>query len=198
MEAIRPNPWNPNRLEGEKYKKLADAIRERGFLAPILVRPAGDRFEIIDGEHRFRIARELGLSLIPAVVTELSDLEARIKTLQLNGLRGENDPDRLAALLEELSRKTSPENLSRVLPWSSPEIQAMLDQARKNQPHPDQISEGIKTIQPPALELYAVVVRPEQRRIIEEAVAGIRRKTGIKDDGEALAELCHRRDPQKK
>lgn len=190
LTQLTENPWNPNRMSPDKQKKLAAEIRDHGFLAPVLVRPLGDRFQIIDGEHRFHIARELGLPAIPAIVVAAAEDEARIKTLQLNGLRGENDPGRLARLLAELSAGLSLEALAQLLPWSLPEIQQMIALAAKEDPDVEKFTASSWSLTPPALDLFAVVVTPEQREEIERTVRLARTRLDLTDDGEALAAIC--------
>jgi len=69
---IKPNPNQP-RLEfnEEALEELADSIRERGVLQPILLRPDGDGFMIIAGERRWRAAQRAQLHAIPSIVREI-------------------------------------------------------------------------------------------------------------------------------
>jgi ParB family chromosome partitioning protein len=55
---------------------LVSSIRERGILHPLVVRPLGDKYEIVCGERRYRAALELGLTSIPVTVRVLTDSEA--------------------------------------------------------------------------------------------------------------------------
>lgn len=67
---VEPNAQNP-RLDFPQAEldQLADSIDQEGVLVPIVVYPKGDKFVLVDGERRFRCARDLGLSKIPAVIT---------------------------------------------------------------------------------------------------------------------------------
>jgi len=77
---LRPNPRNPRRsFAEEELAELADSIRERGLIQPIVVRSvpgAGDFFEIVAGERRWRAAQRAGLHEVPIVVVEVGDREA--------------------------------------------------------------------------------------------------------------------------
>jgi ParB family chromosome partitioning protein len=78
IEFVRANPRNPRKLfsEGE-LAELADSIRERGIIQPIVVRARGaDSYEIIAGERRWRAAQRAGLHELPIVVLDVSDAEA--------------------------------------------------------------------------------------------------------------------------
>jgi len=174
----------------ENLAKLRREIEARGFIAPLLVRPQGERFEIVDGEHRFRIAQELGVVKVPCVVAELSEREARIKTLQLNGLRGENEPDRLAALLTELAADLDPNELERLLPWSAQEMEQMIAMLAATPPPAELDGLSGLSMPVPDQELYAVVVTRSEREDIERGLQKVRAQKWCASEGAALAEIC--------
>jgi ParB family chromosome partitioning protein len=80
IEFLKPNPRNPRRNYSEaELGELAQSIQERGVIQPIVVRPtgeAGEAYEIVAGERRWRAAQRAGLHDIPVVVLEVSDVEA--------------------------------------------------------------------------------------------------------------------------
>ena len=64
-------------FDEDQLRDLAQSIRQRGVVQPLLVRPLGNgRHELIAGERRWRAAREAGLTMIPAIVRDASDQEA--------------------------------------------------------------------------------------------------------------------------
>jgi ParB family transcriptional regulator, chromosome partitioning protein len=67
---IMPNERNP-RLDfpQDELDRLAESIDQEGILVPIVVYPKGDRFILVDGERRFRCAKELALEQVPGLVT---------------------------------------------------------------------------------------------------------------------------------
>ena len=75
IASIAPSLTQPRRrFDPAALVELAESIRERGVLQPILVRPlAGDRYEIVAGERRWRAAQAAGLHEMPVVVRELDD-----------------------------------------------------------------------------------------------------------------------------
>jgi ParB family chromosome partitioning protein len=79
IELLRRNPEQPRRSFPEaELQELADSIREKGVLQPVLVRPAPGapgEFQIVAGERRWRAAQLAGLRVLPAMVRELSDLD---------------------------------------------------------------------------------------------------------------------------
>lgn len=71
---IRPNPGQPRiQFDEDALAELADSIRERGVLQPILLRPDGDDYMIIAGERRWRAAQRARLHSIPAIVREIDE-----------------------------------------------------------------------------------------------------------------------------
>jgi ParB family chromosome partitioning protein len=77
VELVQPNPRQPRRsFDEDKLTELAESIRARGVLQPIVVRPLpGGPYELIAGDRRLRAARLAGLETIPAVVREAEDWE---------------------------------------------------------------------------------------------------------------------------
>ena len=73
---IKPNPNQPRVQFGEAgLEELADSIRERGVLQPILLRPHGDDYMIIAGERRWRAAQRARLHEVPVIVRDFDDAE---------------------------------------------------------------------------------------------------------------------------
>jgi ParB family chromosome partitioning protein len=71
---IKPNPSQPRvQFDEDALEELADSIRERGVLQPILLRPNGEDYLIVAGERRWRAAQRARLHSIPAIVREVDD-----------------------------------------------------------------------------------------------------------------------------
>jgi ParB family transcriptional regulator, chromosome partitioning protein len=105
IEKVIPNPGQPRMTWHEDtLAELAASIREHGVLQPILVRPAGDEYEIIAGERRWRAAQRAGLHEIPIVPLEATDAEAlelaiieNVQRTDLNALEEAGGYQRLAS-----------------------------------------------------------------------------------------------------
>ena len=71
---IKPNPNQPRvQFDEDSLDELAESIRERGVLQPILLRPEGENFQIIAGERRWRAAQRARLHAIPAIVRDIDE-----------------------------------------------------------------------------------------------------------------------------
>ena len=73
-DLLRPNPYQPRTaIDDTKIEELARSIRANGFIQPIVVRRAGDRYEIVAGERRWRASQRAGLMKVPVVVRDIPD-----------------------------------------------------------------------------------------------------------------------------
>jgi ParB family chromosome partitioning protein len=108
LDMIAPNPHQPRRqFDEEALVALAESLKARGVLQPVLVRPvASGRFELIAGERRWRAAGLAGIAQIPAIVRRHDDaasLElAVIENMAREDLNPIEEARACAALVEEL------------------------------------------------------------------------------------------------
>lgn len=77
VTAIRTNPLQPRRaFDADALKELANSIRERGVLQPLLVRKTVTGYELIAGERRLRAAQSVQVTEVPVIVMDAPDVEA--------------------------------------------------------------------------------------------------------------------------
>ena len=112
IELIRPGAFQPRRrfVEAE-LDALAQSIREKGIIQPLLVRPlAGEEaaFELIAGERRWRAAQRVGMHEVPVIVRPLADSEALeialVENLQREDLSPLEEADAYRRLTDEFGR----------------------------------------------------------------------------------------------
>lgn len=116
IDSVTPNPWNPNRQSEHDFALLIRSMKEDGFTQPIVVvrlteahltdpkfgnMKVGDTV-IVDGEHRWRAAMELGHTEIPVVPVPMLAEQMRIATLRHNRARGSEDVGLAADVLRDL------------------------------------------------------------------------------------------------
>jgi ParB/RepB/Spo0J family partition protein len=89
VKDVVPNAGNPRLVFPQhELDRLADSINEKGILVPIAVYPKDGQYVLIDGERRFKCALDLGLTTVPAVVTdEVSDLEMLERMFNIHQIR---------------------------------------------------------------------------------------------------------------
>jgi ParB family transcriptional regulator, chromosome partitioning protein len=108
VDLVAPNPDQPRkRFDDEALQALADSVKERGVLQPVLVRPRpGGSYELVAGERRWRAARLAGLETLPALVQQRDDAQSLEDALIENMAREDLNPIEaaraVAGLVEEL------------------------------------------------------------------------------------------------
>jgi ParB family chromosome partitioning protein len=123
VDLIDPNPEQPRRaFDAANLDQLSESIQRHGVLQPVVVRKAGERFELIVGERRWRAARAAGLHSIPAVVADAAPHDRLELAIVENIQRQDLNPIELAyayralaeagATQEEIGRKVSKDRSS--------------------------------------------------------------------------------------
>lgn len=106
LDLFAPNPWNPNEMEPEEFEALKAGIRAKGWVRSdaLLVwgtnEDGAEQNLIINGEHRWRAAGELGMEVGPVVTLDgIAREEAVQWTIRLDKARGRFDPEKLRLTL---------------------------------------------------------------------------------------------------
>ncbi|RBP53775.1 ParB/RepB/Spo0J family partition protein [Arenicella xantha] len=91
IEKLQPGQYQPRtRMDQESLEELASSIKSQGIIQPILVRPvAGDKYEIIAGERRWRAAQIAQLDEVPVLVRNIPD-EATLAVALIENIQREN------------------------------------------------------------------------------------------------------------
>ena len=152
IDSLRPGKYQPRtRMDEASLAELADSIRARGVIQPIVVRPVDDaQYEILAGERRWRAARLANLPRIPAVVKEVPDEAALgiglIENIQREDLNPIEEAGGLKRLIEEFKlthdevahaigrARTSVTNLLRLLELA-PAVQEMMQDGSLDMGH---------------------------------------------------------------
>jgi ParB family chromosome partitioning protein len=106
IEEIIPNPSQPRKHFNEsKLQELAESIREKGILEPLIVRRTDQGYELIVGERRWRAAQRAGLKEVPVMVKDVEGREALeislIENLQRENLNPIEEAEAFKHLIEE-------------------------------------------------------------------------------------------------
>lgn len=167
LDKVVPNPWNPNRQNERQFEAEVESIADNGFIAPILVRKLGMRYEIIDGEHRWKALRKIaedGIEgkgnipslveslTIPAIVLTVDETQAKKLTIIMNETRGRADIGELTKLLQDLAENLG-DDLLTGLPYTQSQLEELmnmggdaLDEMSKSMEDEQEAQEGYRVI----------------------------------------------------
>jgi ParB family chromosome partitioning protein len=167
LDKVVPNPWNPNRQNERQFEAEVESIADNGFIAPILVRKLGMRYEIIDGEHRWKALRKIaedGIEgkgnipslveslTIPAIVLTVDEMQAKKLTIIMNETRGRADIGELTKLLQDLAENLG-DDLLTGLPYTQSQLEELmnmggdaLDEMSKSMEDEQEAPEGYRVI----------------------------------------------------
>ena len=151
IDEIKTSSFQPRQnMSDEGLKSLAQSIKEHGILQPLIVRRSKEGYEIVAGERRLKAAKLAGLTEVPVVMTDLSDVEslevALVENLQREDLSSIEVARSLAEMIDRFGM-THGEIASR-LGWSRPavsnklrlldlplEIQKLLEEEKLSEGH---------------------------------------------------------------
>lgn len=152
IDKLQPGKYQPrSHMSQEALAELADSIRVRGVIQPILVRPiAKDKYEILAGERRWRASQLAGLTEVPVVIREVPDEAALgiglIENIQREDLNAMEEANGILRLIEEFKlthedaakaigrSRSAVSNLLRLLELAKP-VQQMVMEGRLEMGH---------------------------------------------------------------
>jgi len=107
LDLLVPNPQQPRlQVDEARLEELAQSVRANGVIQPIIVRRAGDRYEIVAGERRWRAAQLAGLLKVPVVVRDVPDDQllqvALIENIQREDLNPIEEAQAYRRLVDDL------------------------------------------------------------------------------------------------
>ena len=133
IDAVIPNSWNPNQQDDEQFELLLRSIVSDGFTQPILVNtdvedlPADKVGMIVDGEHRWRAAKTVGLERVPIVRVNMSQAQAMISTVRHNRARGSHDSEMVGDVLKDIEALGGLESAASELMLGDDELQRLMN-----------------------------------------------------------------------
>jgi len=147
LNSIYPAKQQPRKvMDGKDLEELAQSIKEKGFIQPIVVRKtSGEKFEIVAGERRYQAAKLLRLNEVPVIIKELSDQDAFVlaivENLQRKDLNPIEEAQAFRRLVEELN--FSLENISKFVGKDKTTIVNSLRLLKLPEPIKEALAKGI-------------------------------------------------------
>jgi len=156
IEALEPNPQNPNEMSAQQFNNLYANMETVGLTDPILVRPHPDKagqYRIIGGEHRWEVAKLMGYESVPCTILldeDFSDDDEAFQMVRHNVIKGRLSPQKFMKLYESLSEDYTEAVAAEMFGFESEEEFRKLIQTTKDSLPPDmqpQFEQAAKDIQ---------------------------------------------------
>jgi len=171
IESVHPNPDQPRRdFDRGELEDLANSIRSRGILQPLLVRAAGDagQYQIVAGERRWRAAQLAQLHEVPVIVRDYNDEEVLEIAIIENVQRADLNPVEEAAGYRQLIERFghTQEQLAKALSKSRSHIANQIRLLALPEPVLDMLRRGELS----AGHARAIITAPDPVRLAREIV----------------------------
>lgn len=131
---LRPAEWNANRVSASMLAKVRRSIERFGFVEGLVARAHPTErgcYEVLSGNHRLKLALEMGFAELPVVLVKVGDAEARLLAQALNRTRGVDDRVKYARLLDEiLGGGLGRDDVAGLLPETESSIERILQSIR--------------------------------------------------------------------
>lgn len=146
VAALKPGKYQPRtRMGQEALAELAESIKVRGVIQPILVRPvSGTQYEILAGERRWRAAKMAGLNEVPVIIRQVTDDAALgiglIENIQREDLNAMEEAAGIQRLVDEF--RLTHEEAARAVGRSRSAVTNLLRLLELSKPVQDMVMEG--------------------------------------------------------
>jgi ParB family chromosome partitioning protein len=177
VASLEPHPQQPRRhFDDDALEELAASISARGMIQPIVVRPHGDRYQIVAGERRWRAAQRARVHEVPVIIRDFDDTEtlevAILENIQRQDLNAIEEAEAYKRLMEEFGH--TQEALSRLVHKSRSHIANLLRLLELPQPVRSMVAMGDLTMG----HARALIPASDPERLAEEVV---RRELSVRD-----------------
>lgn len=121
--------WNYKESHEELEGKLFANIEKNGVVQNLIVREVGEKFEVVNGNHRLKVVKNLGLETVMCYnLGQIDDLKAKRIAVETNETRFKSNPEKMSEVIESILTEFSPEDFD----LTSPVTTAMLDQFKSS------------------------------------------------------------------
>lgn len=194
---ISPNSSQPRKQFNEDaLQELADSIKENGVIQPIIVSKRGKGYRIVAGERRWRASRLAGLTVIPAIVRDLTDQQTMEQALIENIQRQDLNPLEEAFAMDNLMKEhgLTQEALAKKLGKSRPAIANTLRLINIDESLQDFIRNGDLSAGH-ARALLAISDREEQKKAADIVMT---KELSVRETEELVKTILNPKTPSRK
>jgi ParB family chromosome partitioning protein len=181
LDQLHEAPWNPNQMDPLIMARLRESISRYGLVQNLVVRTRPDAsFEVLSGNQRLQLLRDLGRTTAPCVVVDLNDTHARLLAQALNRIQGEDDLGLRAELLRNVLTGMPQEEVLALLPETAQSLQALSSLGQQDMAS---YLEAWEKAQASRLRHLVFQLTPVQLEVVQEALKRMMPRAREKLDG---------------
>ncbi len=126
LSELKEASWNSNRMKEKTLLKLKNSIAKFGVVENLIVRKISDAgYEVLSGNHRLKVLKELGVTHAPCLVLDVDDTRARFLARTINHLHSEDDLGLRAELIKEILKSIPDEEVLSILPETAVSLNSL-------------------------------------------------------------------------
>jgi len=125
LDQLTEAPWNPNHMDRAMMDRLRESISRYGLVAPLVVRPVSDSYEVLSGNQRLKVLQGMGFRHVPCVAVDVNDAEARLLAQAMNDLHGDDDLGVKGDLLKVVLETVPESRVLSLLPETAGSLRAL-------------------------------------------------------------------------
>ena len=171
LKQLHGAPWNPNHMEPEDFARLKKSVQTYGLVQNLVVRPLGDdQYEVLSGNQRLNILKELHISPVSCMVVNLDDVQSRLLAQALNHIHGEDDLGMRAEVLRHVLKTVSEAEVMALLPETKGNLAAL---ATMSQDSIASCLQNWQQAQSAKLKHFQFQLTPKQTDMVEKALSQV-------------------------
>ena len=168
IEKLQGASWNSNQMDDAMLHHLRACIKKHDLLLNLVVRPvANNRYEVLSGNQRLKVLKEMGVSPIPCVIVEMGDADALLLAQALNHVHGEDDLGLRAVTIQKILESISPQEILSILPDTAIGLKSL---ASLGQQSPEEYLTHWQQAQPARLKHLQFQLTGDQLEVVEAAL----------------------------
>jgi ParB family transcriptional regulator, chromosome partitioning protein len=193
IDVLKEAIWNVNQVDEAMLQRLRTSIGKYGLVQNLVVRQVAGGYEVLSGNHRLKLLKELYITMVPCVVVDIDDAHARLLAQALNHIHGDDDLGLRAELIREVMQVIPEDEVLMVLPDTMDGLKGMASLGKETMAGYLQNWEKARAVR---LRNLVFKVTEEQlkcvEKTIERALPEARRHQGISPNarGTALYLIC--------